>query len=218
MRLLEIALFAENKRSKIGLLSRCRDCTRAVGREYAARNKEAAALRAKEWAGKNKEHLRRKRREDYLANKDKVATQSKAWVKANPERVKEYRRRNEAKRRGKRPRAKTDSEKNRLRLNAYYKANPDKIKALVHAYRARKRGALGSYTPEDIDRIFRLQRGLCAYCRTDVTGRRVIDHIHPLSKGGTNFPRNLQIVCLSCNSSKRDKDPITFAQQLGLLL
>jgi 5-methylcytosine-specific restriction endonuclease McrA len=45
-----------------------------------------------------------------------------------------------------------------------------------------------------------------------------IDHIKPLSKGGTNHPKNLQLTCPSCNGSKKDKDPLLYARLTGRLL
>jgi hypothetical protein len=32
-----------------------------------------------------------------------------------------------------------------------------------------------------------------------------IDHIKPRSKGGNHHPKNLQTLCFSCNSAKRDR-------------
>lgn len=42
----------------------------------------------------------------------------------------------------------------------------------------------------------------CAYCGDCAN---TVDHIIPLSRGGTNDPENLTPACKSCNSSKRDK-------------
>ena len=65
----------------------------------------------------------------------------------------------------------------------------------------------------------RLQKNKCAYCRVSLKSRVYhIDHITALSRGGTNLRSNLQLLCQPCNQSKHAKDPIVFAQQLGMLL
>lgn len=45
-----------------------------------------------------------------------------------------------------------------------------------------------------------------------------IDHITPLKLGGSNWPRNLQLLCASCNIIKNAKDPIAHMQSLGFLI
>jgi 5-methylcytosine-specific restriction endonuclease McrA len=82
--------------------------------------------------------------------------------------------------------------------------------------RARKRGADGSYTRHDVAKIAAAQKGRCAVCKK--RAKLTIDHIVPLSKGGSNWPSNLQMTCMSCNCRKNDKDPIAFMREQGRLL
>lgn len=51
--------------------------------------------------------------------------------------------------------------------------------------------------------IFARDENICKICGS--TERLEIDHIIPLSKGGSNELKNLQILCRHCNSVKRDK-------------
>lgn len=51
--------------------------------------------------------------------------------------------------------------------------------------------------------IFNRDGNLCLNCKSPE--RLTIDHIMPISKGGDNHLDNLQTLCKSCNSRKRDK-------------
>lgn len=50
------------------------------------------------------------------------------------------------------------------------------------------------------------QNFLCAYCLTDLRGKKAnIEHIIPVSKGGSNKQKNLVMACPECNKYKNDK-------------
>lgn len=71
----------------------------------------------------------------------------------------------------------------------------------------------------------KLQKGRCAYCKAKLGSKYERDHIVPLSKGGTNYPNNIQLVCDRrskgrdhCNQKKRNKHPMDYARERGLLI
>lgn len=55
-------------------------------------------------------------------------------------------------------------------------------------------------------RLEAYKRKNCGYCGRILRGtNRVLDHIIPVSKGGTNVSSNLIACCRQCNTEKRDK-------------
>lgn len=102
-------------------------------------------------------------------------------------------------------------------VRVWQKRYPDKVNARNRNRKALKKRAAGKHTADDIAAIFKAQRGRCGCCRIKLKKYHV-DHIIALSKGGRNDPSNLQLLCASCNSSKRAKDPIDFMQERGMLL
>lgn len=80
--------------------------------------------------------------------------------------------------------------------------NPDRIFALNKRYRARSLGARGDATDAQIAARVAFYFGRCAYCGGPYEH---LDHVIPLSRGGTAWPANLRPACRKCNLSKRDK-------------
>lgn len=157
----------------------------------------------------------------------------KAWRERNPEKQREIAKRCTEKYRLR------DLEKNREYHRAYQvewvkgnlerkrelgrtwrKRNPEATRAIKSRRRAKEISATGSHTADDLKDILRLQRGRCAYCRSKF-GKQLkpsLDHIQPLSRGGSNDRKNLQFLCGSCNSSKHAKDPVEFSRRVGMLV
>jgi 5-methylcytosine-specific restriction endonuclease McrA len=71
-------------------------------------------------------------------------------------------------------------------------------------------------TKEMRAKVMRLQGWRCAnpYCRMDLRGGAPhLDHIVPRVKGGTDSIHNLQFLCDTCNTNKRDKDWAEFLRE-----
>ena len=96
--------------------------------------------------------------------------------------------------------------------------NPVMLKAQRTNRKARVRGAAGSHTHEDILRMIILQKHKCPYCLCSIKEEHHVDHIIPVSKGGSNNPENIQILCPTCNMKKSNKMPEQWANQLGRLI
>lgn len=101
----------------------------------------------------------------------------------------------------------------------WYRKNRSQVaRATRQNCKAKRRKALGSHTKDDIKEICKLQRNKCAICRVSIKKKYEVDHIVALSKGGTNFRQNIQLLCKPCNRRKHNKDPMDAMRRLGRLL
>ena len=176
-------------------------------RAWKQQNPEVAKAATKRWRANNPEKVRahakqkyRKNRTRILAaqkiynerNSERIVARVSAWVKENPERV-------------------------RVNKRNWVIRNPDKVRLNGARQAARRRNAPGTFTDADINRLFVSQKGECVYCRCQLD-KYDIDHIAPLARGGSNDPSNLQLLCEPCNSRKGARDPVEFAQSIGMLI
>jgi 5-methylcytosine-specific restriction endonuclease McrA len=112
---------------------------------------------------------------DYKRHQDSIIVRINAWRKANPERLRKYQRK-------------------------YYWGNVKKKRA---EGRLRQRGHISLSQWETICDEY---GNKCNHCgmQSDYT-LLTIDHVRPISKGGTNDIGNLQPLCITCNQSKGNR-------------
>jgi 5-methylcytosine-specific restriction endonuclease McrA len=129
----------------------------------------------------------------YAAKSAKIRAAVTAYRKANPEKVS-------------------------AAISTWRKANPEKIRANDSTQKAKRRGAEGQHTGEEVRRLLARQKCLCAVCKKSIEAGYHKDHIVPLSQGGSNYIRNIQLLCPKCNLKKGNKHSVKFMQEMGFLL
>lgn len=132
---------------------------------------------------------------------------------ANPEYFREYSRtqgkayRNSEK--GKRlakERVKNNREKVMASQQKWRVNNPEMARAINLRAVARRAGAEGRHNGRDIIELYDMQDRRCGYCGMPIIGLDYqVDHIVPLSRGGSDWPENLLIACQTCNGNKATK-------------
>jgi 5-methylcytosine-specific restriction endonuclease McrA len=162
---------------------------RSVDPEYQERNRQKATA----WYAANTERGKANVRAYRVINQEKCAAVSRRWASENPDRC-------------------------RAARQAWEKAHPDKVRLNTRIQVNRRRMAEGYYSAADIRRIYADQTCRCAICKCSIEQGYQIDHIQPISRGGSHWPRNLQLLCAPCNVRKQAKDPLTHMQSLGFLL
>lgn len=114
----------------------------------------------------------------YLKNKVKKKEQALSWSRNNKER-------------------------RNIIKNRWRSKNRDRTNFLARRHIYLRKNASGNHTSEELEHMKNVFFGMCAYCF--VKEANTIDHIIPLSRGGSNYIYNLLPACVSCNSKKSGK-------------
>lgn len=155
---------------------------------YYWRHREAVLAKVKAWADSHPEEMRDKRKQSYQKFKTYYQAKNKAHYA-------------------------THKQETRARVVKWRQENPDRHRQIQNSgaatYRGRKRAA-GTFSVKDVDALKISQRGLCYWCHKPY-GRFQVDHVWPLSKGGSNGPENIVLACKPCNHTKNAQTPMEFA-------
>lgn len=141
------------------------------------------SLTSTEWAMRNPDRIRETQRRYMASNLEARREKSRRYAAENRERAREYQRR-------------------------YTEQYPDKARE----YTARRRARKLSTTVESINRleVFERDGWICGICGVAIDPQArwpesqfaSVDHVVPLSKGGTHTLENLQAAHLGCNLRK----------------
>ena len=147
----------------------------------------------KEYSARNPGAVSAANKKHYRANHERMLARAAKYAKQNPE-------------------------KNRANALKQYRKNPERYVAYSRNRKALKKAADGKHTAKEIAQLYKLQRGICVNCKKSLKSGYHADHIMPLIRGGSNWISNIQLLCPTCNLSKKALDPIEWAQREGRLI
>lgn len=160
------------------LRSICKVCNGANGKaNYLAHIEERKAY-GHEYNAIHAERIRAYARRHYQENIDYYTQRNRRYVVENAEKCKIYR-----------------------------ETHLEQRRAYNGKRRALKKASQGSFTPRQIQEQYQRQKGECYYCHKKVAKDYHIEHIIPVSRGGSNDISNIVIACPTCNMRKQDKLP-----------
>ena len=184
------------------------------------RCKECHRLAQRKWDNKNRDRLREIKKDFHRRNPEKAYEYTKRWRDNNPEKAREI----------KKNWRKNNPEKVKKHKHNFYVRNKEKIyehqkewneknknkrmkmrqkwarenRGLLNASRnkrrANKRGSGGSFTADEWNELCKKYDNKCLSCGKKK--KLTVDHIVPVSKGGSSNISNIQPLCQSCNSKK----------------
>lgn len=175
--------------------SRCKECEREAARQWRRNNAERARETAKAWA---------------KANSEKKREMHRAWYEAHIDQMRSERRERARARRAIDPDLSRQMEASAAR--ARYHGDLEKAREISRENSARRRARRLAVPvgPIDADLLWAMQEGICPLCTFPIDDQlrrpnpfsKSLDHIIPLSKGGSHSQDNVQWTHLRCNLSK----------------
>lgn len=125
-----------------------------------------------------------------------LAVEAREWRAQNPGKTRIYHERHIAKLSPGEKKAQGKAHRTRYRVQR---------QAGTAAYYARRYGGEGIISNEHLYALHKWQDHCCFYCRSGLKGAETIEHVVPLSRGGSNNPWNVTLACSDCNTKKNNR-------------
>jgi 5-methylcytosine-specific restriction endonuclease McrA len=152
----------------------------------------------------DRDRSREKHRRYRENHRDEVAERNRKWAQSHAEHRAQYRRSYNA----------THREQNAAAHKCWQERNREHVRAEARNRSALIANAPGTHTAADVRAQYDRQDGICFYCGVKVGYSYHVDHVMPLSRGGSNGPENLVVACPTCNMNKHDKHPMEWCGRL----
>ncbi len=165
-------------------------CSAACRQEGSARkNRERAA----KWQAANPIRYQMSSTECRRANPEQARIKVSEWHKTHPEKHREHRA----------VWREAHAEEIKVSKAKWNQNNPDKGVIYAQNRRARKAKNGGSFTEAEWQALKAHHHFRCLCChKEEPRVKLTVDHVVPVTQGGSNDIRNIQPLCLKCNLSK----------------
>jgi 5-methylcytosine-specific restriction endonuclease McrA len=179
--------FYPEPRGRLGRTALCIPCCHLRDAEWRAANPIKNSAYQRDWRLANAAHVLTKNQTWRSNNRERSRAFTRKWARANPEKTKAK----------------------RIRWN---RENRAKVLLYAENRRAREANAHGETTPEQLQSRIDYYGGCCWVCSKPY---EAIDHVIPLTRGGTNWPANLRPICKHHNSRKNARPHLDFLRTLA---
>lgn len=175
--------YHNEKRGKFGKRSVCKVCYNSKQKTYRQTPEAQAKIKAarERWYEENPDY----NRWYYEENRERVLDINKTWKIANPDYMPEY-------------------------LSRYleeYSQRPEVKEAARVKTANRRKGMVGELPKYCLSRLIAMYGESCLNPECDGSDPILtIDHVVPVSKGGTNTMDNTQLLCYTCNRRKGNRN------------
>jgi hypothetical protein len=189
----------------------CYERNRETLRAWRVKHPQKVRGYSREWRKSNSEQVQLADRERYAQNPENRKKHTRKWHAAHPGYNNQWAKANPEKNRTQRLRFYwRNRQRIRQHFNAWrrskYAANPIYYRDQQVTRRALKANAQGTHTQQQWVARVAYYGWRCRWCRCELTVITLtMDHVIPLSAGGSNWASNLVPACGSCNSGKHTK-------------